>query len=259
MRRWLPAGRRVLVDPAAGAVQDGRRRRAQRRCQPDPAGQRAPDARPDDPHRRVRHPASHGRADGSADRAPRHRGQPLDVHHQPVLRWASARGGRSAHHPRPGQPGTGHPAALQVPARRGGPGAVRAGDRGFRHAARCHDGAAKAADGPPDRRRADQQCGRARHRRPAARPAARRDAQRHPGPAGAADPRLPAGRPEPGTIDDIVAALDELDEVALLDLSAVARVLGINTFGDALDAAVSPRGYRLLAGIPRVPRPCWTG
>jgi len=39
----------------------------------------------------------------------------------------------------------------------------------------------------------------------------------------------------------------------LLDLSAVARVLGINTTGDALDSAVSPRGYRLLAGIPRVP------
>lgn len=55
------------------------------------------------------------------------------------------------------------------------------------------------------------------------------------------------------SIDEIVDALDDLDEVALLDLSAVARVLGINTVGDALDSAVSPRGYRLLAGIPRVP------
>ena len=33
----------------------------------------------------------------------------------------------------------------------------------------------------------------------------------------------------------------------------MARVLGLSTYGDALDAGVSPRGYRLLAGIPRVP------
>src|ERR1700712_1211997 len=45
----------------------------------------------------------------------------------------------------------------------------------------------------------------------------------------------------------------QLDEVTLLDLTAVARVLGLSTYGDALDAGVSPRGYRLLAGIPRVP------
>ena len=57
----------------------------------------------------------------------------------------------------------------------------------------------------------------------------------------------------PDQVDDIVAALDDLDEVTLLDLTAVARVLGLSTYGDALDAAVSPRGYRLLAGIPRVP------
>jgi diadenylate cyclase len=30
-------------------------------------------------------------------------------------------------------------------------------------------------------------------------------------------------------------------------------VLGLPTQGDALDAGVSPRGYRLLSGIPRVP------
>ena len=63
---------------------------------------------------------------------------------------------------------------------------------------------------------------------------------------------LPAEQ-APDSIDEIIEALDDLDEVALLDLSAVARVLGINTVGDALDSAVSPRGYRLLAGIPRVP------
>jgi diadenylate cyclase len=63
---------------------------------------------------------------------------------------------------------------------------------------------------------------------------------------------LPAEQ-SPDTIDEIIDALDELDEVALLDLGAVARVLGITIVGDALDSAVSPRGYRLLSGIPRVP------
>jgi diadenylate cyclase len=54
-------------------------------------------------------------------------------------------------------------------------------------------------------------------------------------------------------IDEIAAALDDLDEAALLDLTAVARVLGLPTQADALDVPVSPRGFRLLAGIPRVP------
>ena len=35
----------------------------------------------------------------------------------------------------------------------------------------------------------------------------------------------------PDRVDDIVAALDDLDEVALLDLTAVARVLGLSTYG----------------------------
>ena len=33
----------------------------------------------------------------------------------------------------------------------------------------------------------------------------------------------------------------------------VARVLGFSTAGDALDAAVSPKGYRLLSKVPRLP------
>jgi diadenylate cyclase len=39
----------------------------------------------------------------------------------------------------------------------------------------------------------------------------------------------------------------------LLDLAAVARVLGFAGAGEALEAAVSPRGYRLLAKVPRLP------
>ena len=43
-----------------------------------------------------------------------------------------------------------------------------------------------------------------------------------------------------------------LDALELLDLAAVARALGYGG-GDGLDAAVSPRGYRLLARVPRLP------
>ena len=46
--------------------------------------------------------------------------------------------------------------------------------------------------------------------------------------------------------------LDALDALELLDLAAVARALGYSG-GEGLDAAVSPRGYRLLARVPRLP------
>ncbi len=62
---------------------------------------------------------------------------------------------------------------------------------------------------------------------------------------------LPVGSDR--TPEDVVAALDELDEVMLLDLNSIAREFGYPLSADALDFHVSPRGHRLLAGIPRVP------
>ncbi len=53
------------------------------------------------------------------------------------------------------------------------------------------------------------------------------------------------------TVDDALTDLDALSPADLLDLGAVARALGHGS--DALDAAVSPRGYRLLAKVPRLP------
>jgi diadenylate cyclase len=53
-------------------------------------------------------------------------------------------------------------------------------------------------------------------------------------------------------VDDVLTDLDELSSTDLLDLVAVARALGYSG-GDGLDAAVSPRGYRLLARVPRLP------
>jgi diadenylate cyclase len=54
-------------------------------------------------------------------------------------------------------------------------------------------------------------------------------------------------------VQDVVASLRRLDETEILDLSAVAKVLGYSGQLDTLEAPTSPRGYRLLAGIPRVP------
>jgi diadenylate cyclase len=51
-------------------------------------------------------------------------------------------------------------------------------------------------------------------------------------------------------------ALDELDRLAaneLIDLGAVAKAIGFPGTVDALDGAVSPHGFRLLAKVPRLP------
>jgi len=54
------------------------------------------------------------------------------------------------------------------------------------------------------------------------------------------------------TVENVLDDLDALDALELLDHSAVARAFGHGS-GDGLDAAVSPRGYRLLARVPRLP------
>lgn len=65
---------------------------------------------------------------------------------------------------------------------------------------------------------------------------------------------LPAvGGKKARTMGKALAALDGLDAAELLDLGAVARAIGLPGQGDGLDAAVSPRGYRLLARVPRLP------
>ena len=51
----------------------------------------------------------------------------------------------------------------------------------------------------------------------------------------------------------VLSSFDELSPTDLLDLSAVATVLGYPAAAESLDAAVSPRGYRLLAKVPRIP------
>src|SRR5258705_8556565 len=63
---------------------------------------------------------------------------------------------------------------------------------------------------------------------------------------------LPSAR-RPRTLEEAVADLDRLSANELIDLGAVAKALGYPTTVDALDAAVSPSGFRLLAKVPRLP------
>ncbi len=60
------------------------------------------------------------------------------------------------------------------------------------------------------------------------------------------------GRPG-RSLADVQAALATLDATQLLDLTHIARVLGLISVEDSLDGAVGPRGYRLLSKVPRLP------
>lgn len=63
---------------------------------------------------------------------------------------------------------------------------------------------------------------------------------------------LPSGR-RARTPETSLAELDELTAADLLDLTLVARSLGYPAAPESLDEPVSPRGYRLLSRVPRLP------
>jgi len=55
------------------------------------------------------------------------------------------------------------------------------------------------------------------------------------------------------TLEHALSDLDALTATELLDLSNVARAFGYAAAPDVLDQPVSPRGFRLLARVPRLP------
>ena len=55
------------------------------------------------------------------------------------------------------------------------------------------------------------------------------------------------------SIDEVLADLAAIPAFELVELTTVARVLGFSLSGDVLDLAVSPKGYRLLHKVPRLP------
>ncbi|MBD8870853.1 DNA integrity scanning protein DisA [Nocardioides sp. MJB4] len=62
---------------------------------------------------------------------------------------------------------------------------------------------------------------------------------------------LPAGR-RPKSAEALLGRLDALSPADLVDPASVARALGLSA-SEHLDGAVAPRGYRLLAKVPRMP------
>lgn len=64
---------------------------------------------------------------------------------------------------------------------------------------------------------------------------------------------LPGGR-RARKAEEALGELDSTSALDLLDLDVLARCLALPSALDGLDAAVSPRGYRLLAKVPRLPR-----
>ncbi|WP_243395217.1 DNA integrity scanning diadenylate cyclase DisA [Nocardioides currus] len=65
---------------------------------------------------------------------------------------------------------------------------------------------------------------------------------------------LPTGKRRKTSTETLLADLANLSPTELVDPGAVAGVLGLGT-GELLDGAVAPRGYRLLAKVPRLPAP----
>ncbi|KQT93615.1 DNA integrity scanning protein DisA [Marmoricola sp. Leaf446] len=61
-----------------------------------------------------------------------------------------------------------------------------------------------------------------------------------------------AGGRRTHTVEEVLAELEGLSPADLVDISCVARALGLGQ-GEHLDGAVTPRGHRLLAKVPRLP------
>jgi diadenylate cyclase len=63
---------------------------------------------------------------------------------------------------------------------------------------------------------------------------------------------LPSGR-RSRTVEQALQDLSELTAAELLDITNVAKALGYPGSSEALESPVSPRGYRLLSRVPRLP------
>lgn len=63
------------------------------------------------------------------------------------------------------------------------------------------------------------------------------------------------GSAEGRTADSVRETMSSWDSEDLLDLSSISRILGLGATPSALENPVSPRGYRILRKIPRLPMP----
>jgi diadenylate cyclase len=59
--------------------------------------------------------------------------------------------------------------------------------------------------------------------------------------------------PDADDYSSTIAILDETEDSALVDLSELADLMGLASDTEGLDQPLSPRGYRLLGRVPRLP------
>ena len=64
---------------------------------------------------------------------------------------------------------------------------------------------------------------------------------------------LPSGGRKARNAPDVLTELQDLSSADLLDLTQIARAFGFGLAPETLDNAISPRGYRLLNKVPRLP------
>ena len=64
---------------------------------------------------------------------------------------------------------------------------------------------------------------------------------------------MPAGGRKANKGEVILHGIAELDAASLLDVSNIAEVIGLPSDTESLDNTVHPRGFRLLAKVPRLP------
>ena len=64
---------------------------------------------------------------------------------------------------------------------------------------------------------------------------------------------VPSSSRRPKSVAKATDALDALSSNDLLDLVAVATAIGFAAGAEGLEASVSPRGFRLLSRVPRLP------
>ena len=64
---------------------------------------------------------------------------------------------------------------------------------------------------------------------------------------------MPVGGRKVNKSEAILQGISELDATALLDVSNIAEIIGLPSDTESLDNTVHPRGFRLLAIVPRLP------
>ena len=61
--------------------------------------------------------------------------------------------------------------------------------------------------------------------------------------------------PNADDFEDMIAVLDQADDAALVDLTELGARMGMANDAESLDETLSPRGYRMLGRVPRLPDP----